>query len=133
MNNVSSLRRFPGERVKLERLRLKKTQSEMAALCGVSRETWSRYESDKLEIGPKAFALFVEAGADSDFLTSGISREVFEAAIAKGGMPTAHAQPGDGPLGALISKDEQELLKAFRQGSEDDRAALLRVARQFLK
>ncbi len=67
----NSGRRFPGDRIKAERKRLVKTQAQISALCGVERETWSRYESDKLEIGNDVFRKFVAAGADADYLMTG--------------------------------------------------------------
>ncbi|MDR1276087.1 MAG: helix-turn-helix transcriptional regulator [Candidatus Accumulibacter sp.] len=86
--------RFPGDRIKTERLRLGyKTQGHAADKFGVTRETWSRYESGKYEMGKEVYQRFIEAGADPDFLTTGIAREIFEASISQAGLP-AHMQVG---------------------------------------
>lgn len=90
MSNIKIFsRRFPGDRIKLERQRLKKTQQEIADICGVSRETWSRYEAGKLEMGKDVYKKFIDANADADFLVTGIAKDVYEAMISKNKIKTA--------------------------------------------
>jgi len=73
-----------GARIKEERLRLGiKSQANAATRFGVERETWSRYETGKMEMGREVFQRFIEAGADPDYITTGFRREEFEASIKK--------------------------------------------------
>jgi transcriptional regulator with XRE-family HTH domain len=70
--NISSSR-FPGDRIKAERLRLGITsQAKAAERFGVERETWSRYETGKLEMGRDVYRRFLDAGADPGFILSGL-------------------------------------------------------------
>jgi transcriptional regulator with XRE-family HTH domain len=112
--------RFSGERVKEERLRLGfKTQAQAAARFGVKRETWSRYETDKLEIGQEVFRRLVEAGADPDSIVTGIRSSVFEA-MGEKGMP-AHMRPGR-------EGEEAALLRYFRFLPDMQRKQILGLA-----
>lgn len=61
-----------GVRIKEERLRMNMSQQQIADACGVRRETWGRYESDKLEMGSTVFRAFVALGADMQYIISGI-------------------------------------------------------------
>jgi len=68
--------RFPGARIREERLRLGfKTQAAAAARFGVKRETWSRYETGKLEMGRAICERFVNAGADFGYIVTGIREQ----------------------------------------------------------
>lgn len=96
MQNITKSR-FPGDRVKSERLRIGiKSQGQAAELFGVKRETWSRYETGKIEMGQDVFRRFVSAGADSDFITTG-RRSVNKS-----------------PANDAITEDEKELIELFR-------------------
>ncbi|OIP06957.1 MAG: hypothetical protein AUK53_11795 [Betaproteobacteria bacterium CG2_30_59_46] len=74
MNKINE-NRFPGDRIKEERLRLGiKSQAAAAAKFGVERETWSRYETGKIEMGRDVFRHFVDAGADAGYIATGVRR-----------------------------------------------------------
>lgn len=60
------------ERLKEERLRLGLNQAQAGDLCGVQRETWSRYESGKLSPGMEVLAAIAAAGADVQYILTGI-------------------------------------------------------------
>lgn len=94
MSNVKIFfSRVPGDRVKVQRQKLKLTQAQAAEACGVERETWSRYESNKIEMSAEVFRKFMDIGADADYLTTGIAKEVFEATIAAaGGAPELYVR-----------------------------------------
>lgn len=59
------------ERLREERKRLGFDQGEAASLCGVSRETWSRYELGKMMPGCDLLAAFAAAGADAQYILTG--------------------------------------------------------------
>jgi len=68
--------RSSGARIREERLRLGfKTQSAAAAQFGVSRKTWYRYETGRLEISRAVGQRFVDAGADYGYILAGIRLE----------------------------------------------------------
>ena len=60
------------ERLKEERLRLGLNQAQAGDLCGVQRETWSRYESGKLSPGMEVLAAIAAAGADVQYILTGL-------------------------------------------------------------
>lgn len=72
-----------GDRVREERKRLGLSQAEVAQLCGVVRETWGKYERGVFELGGAALRAFVEAGADADYIVTGLRSQVFESSINK--------------------------------------------------
>ena len=103
MSNVKIFpNRLPGERIKIERLRLGiDTQVLAATKFGVKRETWSRYESGKLEMGKEVFRRFIKAGADADYLFTGIAKAVFEVPAEKS-MPLHMQSDVKGREAALL-------------------------------
>ena len=66
------------DRIKEERKRLGLTQSEAGNLCGVTRETWGKYERGVFDISGSVLRAFSNAGADVDYITTGVRRTVFE-------------------------------------------------------
>jgi len=60
-------------RMKEERVRLGLKQAEAADLCGVSREIWGRYERGATVPGGDVLFSFAQAGADIQFILTGIS------------------------------------------------------------
>jgi len=110
--------RFPGERVKSERLRLGfKSQAQAAKTFGVERETWSRYETNKLEMGQEVFRRFVEAGADPDYIVTGHTRAEFEK-IDAGHLP-AHMQNGAAGREAALLRHYRSLPEPMQNILED--------------
>lgn len=99
-----------GERIKEERKRLKLSQEEAGKVCGVARETFGKYERGIFEMGAAAFRAFVAAGADPDYIVTGIRREAFEASVAK-----------------TLAEDEAKLLEAFRQLDPQKRGVVMRL------
>lgn len=55
-----------------ERKRLGLTQAEAGDVCGVSREMWSRYEKGKASMGSDVLARFAFAGADANYILTGV-------------------------------------------------------------
>ena len=78
---TSDLTHF-GERISAERKRLGLSQAEAAKRCDVSQVMWGRYERGLFEIGLLPLLAFVDAGADIDFITTGIPKAEFERVIA---------------------------------------------------
>lgn len=68
-----------GSRLKEERERLGYTQEKAAEIACVRRETWSKYESDKVDPGSKVLQRFGEHGADVLYILTG-KKEKSEAA-----------------------------------------------------
>lgn len=60
------------ERLKFERKRLGLNQEEAGDLCGVRRETWSKYELGQIMPGCDVLVAFAAAGADANYLLTGI-------------------------------------------------------------
>lgn len=68
------------------------SQAEVAALCGVSREMWGKYERGVAVPGGELLAAFARIGANVQFILTGESS------------------------GITLSRDEMELLQHYRQG-----------------
>ena len=58
-------------RLKSERKRLALSQAEAAALCGVSRETWGKYERGSIVPGGDVLLSFAMNGANVQFILTG--------------------------------------------------------------
>jgi transcriptional regulator with XRE-family HTH domain len=67
------------ERLKNARKELGLNQAQVAEICGVSRETWSRYESGKLSPGMEVLAAMATAGADVNYILTGKRTEKTQA------------------------------------------------------
>ena len=89
-------------RIKEERKRLKLTQAEAGALAGVTRESWSRYESGALAPGLEVMKAFAIAGADVHYILTGRYSEI-------------------------ATEDERYFLARFRASSPGLRDAAVRV------
>lgn len=59
------------ERLKLERKRLSLNQTQVAELCGVTRETWGKYERGQIVPGGSALLAFAMAGANIQYVLTG--------------------------------------------------------------
>ena len=90
-----------GERIKAERKRLELSQDEAGRFCGVTRETWGKYERGVFEMGVAVFRAFVAAGADPDFIMTGIQKSDFDDAITKT-TPVHMRQDRSGQRAALL-------------------------------
>lgn len=95
-------------RLREERDRLDLTQTEAAALCGVARETWSRYEAGSMSPGLEVLAALAGRGADIGYVLTGERAGAYAAAPA--------AQP--------LTAKEKSLLDNYRAASEMGRKAL---------
>ena len=60
------------ERLKEARNDIGLSQAAIAKECGISRETWSRYESGKLTPGMEVLAALAAKGADINYILTGI-------------------------------------------------------------
>lgn len=78
-------------RLKLERKRLSLNQADAAALCGVSRETWGKYERGTMVPGGDVLLSFAINGANVQYILTGEE---------------------DG--GITLTRDELELINHFR-------------------
>lgn len=78
-------------RLKFERKRLSLNQADAAALCGVSRETWGKYERGTMVPGGDVLLSFAINGANVQYILTG----------EEGG-------------GITLTRDELELINHFR-------------------
>lgn len=90
MTNTSSFE----ERLKTVRKTLGLTQAAASDLCGVSRETWSRYESGKLSPGMEVLTALAKVGADINYILTGMEGTT------------------------EISAEEQELINLYREDGQ---------------
>lgn len=96
--NFSSL---CGARLKAERKRLSLKQADAAALCGVSRESWGKYERGAMVPGGDVLLSFALNGANVQYILTG--------------------EAG----GVALSRDEMEIIKHFRNAPLAVKAAAL--------
>lgn len=59
------------ERLKAARKNLGLNQAQAAEKCGVTRDTWSRYERGLVSPGMEVLAAFAAAGADMQYILTG--------------------------------------------------------------
>ncbi|MEB7738462.1 helix-turn-helix domain-containing protein [Escherichia coli] len=88
-----------GARLKAERKRLSLKQADAAALCGVSRESWGKYERGTMVPGGDVLLSFALNGANVQYILTG---EV-------GGIS--------------LTRDELEIVKHFRNAPFTVKAA----------
>jgi phage repressor protein C with HTH and peptisase S24 domain len=69
MNDIFSSQAAP--RLKKEREKLSLSQAEMAEICGISRETWGKYERGQMTPGGDVLISFAAAGADVQYVLTG--------------------------------------------------------------
>lgn len=89
-------------RLKAERKRLSLKQADAAALCGVSRETWGKYERGVMVPGGDVLLSFALNGANVQYILTG----------------------EDGG-GIALTRDELEIVKHFRNAPLAVKAAAL--------
>ncbi|HII0378810.1 TPA: helix-turn-helix domain-containing protein [Klebsiella pneumoniae] len=89
-------------RLKSERKRLSLNQADAAALCGVSRETWGKYERGSMVPGGDVLLSFAINGANVQYILTG----------EEGG-------------GVSLTRDEMELISHFRAAPLVVKAAAL--------
>ncbi len=92
----------PRDRIKEERKRLKLTQSAIAKLFGIQRETWSRYESGTISPGMDVLSAFSRIGADIQYILTGQKQTEL-----------------------ILSEDEKELIELYRSAPLAIKAAAL--------
>lgn len=89
-------------RLKSERKRLSLNQADAAALCGVSRETWGKYERGSMVPGGDVLLSFAMNGANVQYILT-----------------------GEESGGVVLTRDELELVSHFRAASLSIKAAAL--------
>lgn len=89
-------------RLKSERKRLSLNQADAAALCGVSRETWGKYERGTMVPGGDVLLSFAMNGANVQFILT-----------------------GDEGGGVVLNRDESELIAIFRKSPLAIKAAAM--------
>jgi transcriptional regulator with XRE-family HTH domain len=90
--------------LKQERKRLKLTQASVANIANIERETWARYESGKLKPGTDVLLAFANAGADVQYILTGVRSST------------------------VLAPDEQLLLERYRTASQSGKDAILGAA-----
>ncbi|MHA6633458.1 helix-turn-helix domain-containing protein [Citrobacter farmeri] len=90
------------DRLKSERKRLSLNQADAAALCGVSRETWGKYERGTMVPGGDVLLSFAMNGANVQFILT-----------------------GDEGGGVVLNRDESELIAIFRKSPLAIKAAAM--------
>ena len=114
MNEINTS--LAGERIRTERKRLGLSQADAGSVCGVTRETWGKYERGVFEMGAAAFRAFVSAGADADYITTGMRSAEFERGI---NQPPAHMQSGKTGREAALLRHWNALPEALQQQVSD--------------
>lgn len=94
-----------------ERHRLGLSQTEIGALCGVSREMWGKYERGLASPGADKLALLALAGVDVQYVLTGQ-------------RAPAVNEPGAGYVVEPLKPDEAALLDNYRHSSPEAQAAL---------
>ena len=92
----------PKDRIKEERKKLKLTQSAIAELFGIKRETWSRYEAGVISPGMEVLIAFSKIGADIQYILT-----------------------GEKQVGLILSREEKELIELYRNAPLTIKAAAL--------
>ena len=95
-----------GARLRIARKGLEKSQDDMAAVCGVSREMWGKYERDAAMPGGEVLIKVALAGIDMNYILTG------ECA---GGVKPA----------PTLTAEEETMLGYFRDASKEVRRAAL--------
>ena len=100
-----------GQRLEQERLRLGKTQEEIAALSGVTRRTISRVENGENYAGGDLLETLAAHGFDSQYIITGVRSENLDRVAEKAGSYTAPEKKGVGApsreVEALVDKYQQ--------------------------
>ncbi|EGT9725374.1 helix-turn-helix domain-containing protein [Salmonella enterica] len=91
-------------RLKYERKRLGLNQADAAALCGVSREAWGKYERGVMVPGGDVLLSFAINGANVQYILT-----------------------GEDSGGVMLTRDELELVKHFRVAPVAIKAATMAV------
>lgn len=107
-----------------ERKRLGLTQAEAGDACGVSREMWSRYEKDKASMGCDVLALFAAAGADVNYILTGVRVEVSPAPASPGELTSEQSAR----LQLAIEAVEEGLLLIKRKLTPEKKARVILAA-----
>lgn len=104
-----------GQRLEEERLRLGKTQEEIAALSGVTRRTISRVENGENYVGGDLLETLAAHGFDLQYIITGVRSENLDRVA--DGVGTYKAEKGAGAL----SREEEVLVEKYRLLKPGDR------------
>lgn len=115
---MSGTKTSAGRRFEEERLRLGKTQEEIAALAGVTRRTISRIENGDNYVGGDLLEALAEYGFDSQYIITGIRSANLDEVLEKGG--TYIATEKNKGVGAL-SREEEVFVDKYRHLKPSDR------------
>lgn len=99
------------ERLKKARKDLGLNQAAAADLCGVKRETWSRYESGLISPGMDVLAALATAGADVQYILTGIQSGVHV---------TQYQLNNEEAEQLILSMRERALLDNYRHIDDED-------------
>jgi transcriptional regulator with XRE-family HTH domain len=119
-------------RIRVERKRLGKSQDEIAALCGSSREMWGRYERGTHVMPGNVLNAFVDSGANLSFLRTGVTSKVGNASELTSNFTPSEAMAvlrdyvkshshETGSIYLELSEKEHELVISYRDASPERR------------
>lgn len=112
------------KRLKDERKRLGLSQEEVAQKVSVHRETWSRYENDKITPGSSILFYAAKLGFDINYIMTGVRQtpayNIYPFRVAEEG--TAYKVNG-------LTKSEQELLELYRSANNEGKKTIEDIAR----
>lgn len=118
-------------RLKEERKKLALTQQEIASKVSVTRETWSRYESGKIQPGSAVIVELVKLGVDTNYLITGKRGNSKED---NGRIKLAIAENTANYDSTLkLTKQELTLVRNYRKASEEGKKSLENAAKLLAK
>lgn len=116
--NMSVTKTSAGQRFEEERLRLGKTQEDVAELSGVTRRTISRIENGENYANGDLLEALAENGFDAQYIITGIRSTNLDRVAEKSG--TYDASKKEKGVGAL-SQEEEALIEKYRHLKPGDR------------
>lgn len=112
------------KRLKEERKRLGMSQEEVAKKVSVHRETWSRYENDKITPGSTILLYAAKLGFDINYVMTGMrerpTQNVYPFSVSE--ETTVYKVKG-------ITKEEQALLTLYRDADKEGKKTINDIAK----
>lgn len=111
-----------GKRAEEERLRIGRTQEDLAEFCGVTRRTISRIENEKTPPSGDILTKFSQLGIDVQFVLTGVRSKNLDAVAEEAGSYNADPQG----VGA-VSREEQKIIEMYRKLRPPERTRLREI------